>query len=165
MATMVQVTIEYMILIPVLILILFMFPIAVSAIMDTWVVSRRTLELKEAASHLGSSIQQVYMSLNHTSIQAGNLSGALDIPEFIEGHVYRGNASFRYVLDPALDPTQVLEITLAFVDMKISVDTSVTLGQNVEWVNTIFLSNSTNACLAAQKLPDGNVKLAFGAMP
>jgi hypothetical protein len=159
---MVQITIEYMILIPVLILILFLFPIAVTSIMGTWVDSRRTLELQEAASHLGSSIQQVYLSLNHTSIQTGTLSGVLDIPRFIEGYSFKGNASLRAVLDPALDPTRVLDITLKYVGLGISSTTSVTLGQNVEWVSSAFYSNSSDASLYAQKLADGTVRLSFG---
>jgi hypothetical protein len=151
---MVQITIEYMILIPVLILILFLFPIAVTSIMGTWVDSRRTLELQEAASHLGSSIQQVYLSLNHTSI--------LEIPNFIEGYVFKGNASLRTAIDPVLDPTRVLDITLKYIGLGITATTSVTLGQNVEWQESTFHSNSTNACLNAQKLPDGTILLSFG---
>jgi hypothetical protein len=157
---MVQITIEYMILIPVLILILFLFPIAVTSIMGTWVDSRRALELKEAASHLGSTIQQVYLSLNHTSIQAGTLQGVLEIPRFIEGYVFKGNASLR-PYNSQLD-NRILDITLKYVGLGITTTTSVTLGQNVEWLPSTFSSNSTNSCLNAQKLPDGYIQLSFG---
>jgi hypothetical protein len=159
---MVQITIEYMILVPVLILILFLFPIAVTSIMGTWVDSRRSLELREAASHLGSSIQQVYLSLNHTSIQAGTLQGVIDVPRFIEGYVFKGNASLRTAVDPVLDPTRILDITLKYIGLGITATTSITLGQNVEWLPSTFSSNSTNACLNAQKLLDGTIRLSFG---
>ena len=160
---MVQITIEYMILIPVLILQLFLFPFVVSTVMNTWADSRRTLELQEIAGHLRSSMQQVYFSLNHTSIQATSpLTSKLEIPPFIEGYAYKGNATLRTVQDPDLVSTQVLDITLKYVGLGLSVATSVTLGQNVEWKNSTFMSNSTQACITAVKYPNETIQLYFG---
>ena len=165
---MVQITVEYMILIPVLVLILFLFPFAVSSIMEPWVESRRTLELQGAASHLGSAIQQVYYSLNHTSIQAGTLTSKLDIPLFVDGYWFNGTATIRDTLNPALDPTQVLDIQLRIITLGISTNTSVTLGQNVVWNNSFFLSNATSGVhapiLTAEKLSNGTVRLFFGVV-
>ena len=155
-----QITIEYMILIPVLIMQLFLFPLTVGWIMNTWVDSRRTLELQETASHLGSAIQQVYFSLNHTTIQSGNLSYTLKIPPSIEGYSYTGNATWRTTEDP--DSNQVLDVTLQFVGLKISTITSVILGQNVEWKNSTLKSYSTGSCLIANKTSDGKIELSFG---
>jgi hypothetical protein len=149
-----------MIMIPILILQIFLFPFAAGLIMNTWVDSRRTLALQEAASHLGSSIQQMYFSLNHTTISAGNVTNKLDIPSFIEGYPYTGNATLRTVSDPGLS-AKVLEVTLKFVGVGISASTMVTLGQNVEWRNSIFLSNSTSACLQAEKYDNGTIRLSF----
>lgn len=157
-----QVTIEYMILIPVLVLQLFLFPLTVGWFMNTWVDSRRSLELQGAASHLGSSIQQVYFSLNHTTIQAGTLTNTLNIPPFIEGYAYTGNAALRTALDPVFNSSKVLDITLKFVGLELSTTTSVTLGQNIEWNPSSFMSNSTHACVTAEKYPDGTIRLSFG---
>jgi hypothetical protein len=160
---MVQITIEYMILIPVLILQLFLFPFVVTTVMNTWADSRRTLELQEIAGHLGSSIQQVYFSLNHTTIQATSpLTSKLDIPLFIENYVYTGNATLRTVQDPDLESTQVLDVTLKYVGLGISATTSVTLGQNVEWKTSKFTSNSTQACITAVKFSNETIQLYFG---
>jgi len=157
-----------MILIPVLILILFLFPFAVTAIMQPWVDTRRTLELQEVASHLSSAIQQVYFSLNHSSIQAGKLTSTLDIPLFIEGYWFNGTATLRPALNPQEDASQVLDIRLRINMLDLSINSSVTLGQNVEWQNSYFLSNSTYGVhvpqLAAQKMTDGTVRLAFGEL-
>lgn len=159
-----QVTIEYMILIPVLILQIFLFPYAVGLVMNTWVDSRRSLALEEAASHIGSSIQQVYFSLNHTTIQAGRLDNVLDIQPFIEGYAYTGNATLRTVLDPVFDSSQVLEITLKFQGLGLSATTSVTMGGNVEWVpSTLLSNNSTQRCVTAEKYSNQTIRFYFGA--
>jgi hypothetical protein len=153
-----QITIEYMILIPVLILQLFLFPLTAGWIMNNWVDQRRNLELQEIASHLGSSIQQIYFSLNHTSIQAGKLSYTLvDLPPFVEGYAYTGNATLRTV-----QSNNVLDITLKFTGQDISTATSVTLGQNVQWITSSF--DSMNAAITAEKLSDASntIRISFG---
>jgi hypothetical protein len=155
----VQITIEYMIMIPILILQIFLFPLTAGWIMNTWVDSRQTLALQETASHMGSSIHQVYSALNHESISAGTVTNSLEVPPFIEGYAYRGNASLR---DPASD-SKVLDITLRFIGGHIESTTSVTLGQNVAWDQTSeFMSNSTDASLIAQKMSNGTILMYFG---
>jgi hypothetical protein len=161
-----QVTIEYMILIPVLILQLFLFPVVVSSTMNTWVDSRRTIALEETAGHLGSAIQQVYLSLNHSSIQACTLVNSLELPSDIEHYSYTGNATWRVTGAP--DGNRVLDVTLQFVGLKISTTTSVILGENAEWKNSTLKSyyttpgNSlTESCLIANKTSDGKIELCF----
>ena len=154
-----------MIMMPILILQIFLFPLTAGWLMNIWVDSRRTLALQETASHMGSSIQQIYFSLNHQTISAGTVTQKLEIPPFIEGYSYTGNATLRTVLDPALNSSKVLDIMLRLKTVGITVTTSVILGQNVEWVNSTFVSNSTNACVTAEKLQDGDqyiIRLSFG---
>ena len=151
-----------MIMMPILILQIFLFPLTAGWLMNIWVDSRRTLALQETASHMGSSIQQIYFSLNHQTISAGTVTQKLEIPPFIEGYSYTGNATLRTVLDPALNSSKVLDIMLRLRTVGITVTTSVILGQNVEWVNSTFVSNSTNACLTAEKQSNGVIRLSFG---
>ena len=157
-----QITIEYMIMIPMLILQIFLFPLTAGWIMTTWVDSRQTLALREIASHVGSSVHQVYSALNHESISAGIVTNNLEIPPFIEGYAYRGNASLR-VLDPAApNSSQFLDITLRFKGSQIEATTSVTLGSNVAWdQDSAFMSNSTYASLIAEKMVNGTILLYF----
>jgi hypothetical protein len=157
----VQITIEYMIMIPILIMQIFLFPLTAGWIMTTWVDSRQTLALQETASHLGSSIQQMYSALNHASISAGSVTNRLEVPPFIEGYAYTGNATLR-VLDPAPNSSQVLDITLRFMGGRIEATTSVTLGQNVAWQPSTFMSNSTSASIIAEKQSNGTIRLSFG---
>jgi len=154
-----HVTIEYIILVPLLILQIFLLPFAASVIMNSWVDSRRTLVLQETASHLGSTIQQIYLSLNYTAIPVANVTNKLDVPPFIEGYAYTGIAT---VTEPA-SGSKVLELTLMFKDVKLSATATVTLGENVEWRDSTFMSNSTNACLQAVKYSNETIQLSFGS--
>ena len=157
-----HITIEYVIMVPVLILQIFLFPLAASWLMNVWVDSRRTLALQEVASHLGSTMQQMYFSLNHETILTGTVTQKSSVPPFIENYPYTGNATLRTVLDPALNASKVLEITLRLRTVGTTVTTSVILGQNVLWRKSTFVSNSTNACIMAEKFANGTICLSFG---
>jgi hypothetical protein len=157
-----HVTLEYVILVPVLILQIFLFPLTASWLMNIWVDSRRTLALQEAASHLGSTIQQVYFSLNHETISAGTVTQKPDVPAYIEDYPYAGNATLRTVMDQALNSSKVLDIMFKLGTVGTTVRTSVILGQNVLWKESMFRSNSTNACIMAEKLTNGTIRLSFG---
>ncbi len=154
-----EVTVEYMILIPVLILQIFLFPMFVNVAMTQYVNDQRTLQLQEVASYLGSSIEQIYLSLNHTSIQSSTLTSSLASQSLIDGYSYTGTAA----LQTGLNSSPVLHVTLKLDGSDISSSTLVTLGQNVEWVaNSVFTSTSANACIVAQKYPDQTIQLSFG---
>lgn len=159
---MAHITIEYMIMIPILIMQIFLFPLTASWLMNIWVDSRRTLALQEATSHLGSTIQQLYFSLNHETISAGTTTYSPGLPPFIENHHYIGNATLRTVLDPTLSSSKVLELTLKLARTQIATTTSVILGANVLWRESAFISNSTYACVSAEKLSNGTICLYFG---
>lgn len=154
-----QITIEYMIMIPLLILQIFLFPLTAGWIMNTWTESRQTLALQETASYVGSSIHQVYSALNHESISAGAVTNQLEVPSSIEGYPYAGNASFR---DSAPEDAQILDITLSLLGSRIVATTSVTLGSNVGWdIDSIFMSNSSYSSLIAEKMANGTILLSF----
>jgi hypothetical protein len=150
-----------MIMVPMLILQIFLFPLTATWLMNIWVDSRRTLALQDAASHLGSTIQQLYFSLNHETISAGTATCSPELPPFIEDYNYVGNATLRKVSESA-NSSKVLKITLTLMRTKITVATLVILGSNTLWQSSAFVSNSTNALVSAQKLSDGTIRLYFG---
>lgn len=157
-----HVTIEYVIMVPVLILQIFLFPFSANWLMNIWVDSRRTLALEEAGSHLGSTIQQIYFALNHKTISAGIVRQRADVPPLIENYPYTGTATLKTVLDPALNSSKVLTVTLRLRSTSTIATTSVILGQNVQWQESTFNSNSTNTCINADKLANGTIRLSFG---
>jgi hypothetical protein len=158
---MTNITIEYMIMLPLLILQIFLFPLTASWLMNIWVDARRTLALQDAASHLGSTIQQLYFSLNHETISAGTATYTPELPPFIENYCYTGNATLHAVSGSA-NSSKALKITLTLVKTKITATALVILGSNVLWQQSLFISNSTNAVVNAEKLSDGTIRLYFG---
>jgi hypothetical protein len=141
---MAQVAIEYMIMIPVLIAQIFIFPLTASVIMNGWVDSRRTIAIQEVASHVSSSLQQLYSSLNHDTISVGTVTNNLDLPPYIEDYPYRGNATLRTI---GSDGSKVLELTLSYIGIGISTTALATFGNNTEWQDSTFLSNSTSGII------------------
>jgi hypothetical protein len=156
---MVQVTIEYMIMVPLLILQIFLFPLVAGWVMNDWTTSRQTLELQTTASHLGSQIQQIYFSLNHATITMGNVTAATEISPFIEGYPYNVSGTSRLAPNSG---SVILDLNLTLVYSFVSATASVTLGSNttVAWKPSSFLSNST-AQIQAAKLSNGTIQLSF----
>jgi hypothetical protein len=155
-----QITIEYMIMIPIVIMQIFLFPLTTSWIMNTWVESRQNLVLRETASYLGSSIHQTYTALSHDSVSTGIVTNKLEIPESIEGKTYMGNATLRSISD--FNSSKILDINLYIIDSGIIAQSSVTLGNDFEWQNSTFESNSAYAILNAEKLSNGLIRFSFG---
>ena len=130
--------------------------------MNIWVDSRRTLALQEVASNLGSTMQQMYSTLNHDTIPVGTtVTQKSNVPPFIEDYSYTGDATLKTVSFTSLNSSKVLKITLRLKTVGTSVTTSVILGQNVQWLASTFKSNSTNAGILAQKVANGTISLSF----
>jgi hypothetical protein len=155
---MVQITIEYMILTPVLIMLIFLLPFSVSAMMNTYVNSRQTIELQNAASHLGSTIQQIYFSLNHDTVSAGNISSNIEIPPLLETYSYTINCTSRLALDSG---SLIIDMKLKLSGSGATTNSSITLGKNVVWNDSFFWSNSPTACITATKLLNNTIQLSI----
>lgn len=160
-----HVTIEYMIMVPMLVLQIFLFPLAANLIMANWVDARRAVALQEVASHLGSTVQQVYFLLNHETTPIGNVTQRADLPPTIDNYPYTGNGTLKKVLDLSLDPTgnssRMLVITLEIEEFGTVAAASALMGQNVIWLDSIFTSNSKNAGILGGKLANETIWLSF----
>ena len=146
-----------MILIPVLILQIFLLPYAASAFMNHWSTTSETLALQDASSHIRSSIQQLYFFLNNPSVSSGTITNNLGTPQYIANHAYVGNATVVSVSGSG----KVLQLTLNLKGTTISSNTPITLGQNVQWSSSTFMSNSTTACINAFKDSNNTIWLSF----
>lgn len=158
---MAHITIEYIIMVPILLMQIFLFPLSANWLMNIWVDSRRTLALQDVASHLGSTVQQLYFSLNHGTISAGTVTYSPRFAPLIEDSVYSATATLRTVLDPPMNSSKVLDLTVRLVSNGRVVITSVVLGPNVQWQPSTFFSNYTNACVTATKSLNGTITLGF----
>jgi hypothetical protein len=154
-----SITIEYMIMIPVLILQIFLFPLTASVIMNTYVDSRMTIELQETAGHTGSSIQQLYYTINHASVPNGTMKIALDTPPLIEGHAYTTTLSH---LTQSETSSQIMNITLVIVGTKDQASTLVTLGQNINWKENLAFNSTAHSLSIIANKTSNSIWLSLG---
>ncbi len=156
-----QITIEYMIMIPLMIMQIFLFPLTASWIMNSWADSRQTLAIKEITSHISSSLQQVYSALTHSSIASSTVTIESKVPEFIEGTPYIGNATFYSGLSS--NSSSSLEIRFMIIGTNIESITRFPVGNDFSWQNSTFTSNSNNMIIA-NKLTNGSIIVSFGGI-
>ena len=158
---MAHVTVEYMIMVPVLILQIFIFPLAAASLMGAWSGSRMSLQLEEISGDMGSSMQQLYYTMNHESISSGTITTSITVPTSIQdgsnGHNY------RITLTNATNPgssVMVMNLTLTLMGAKGSASSIVTLGTNAAWPNnSTFYSNQVNEICANKT--SGIITLSF----
>jgi hypothetical protein len=159
-----QVTIEYMIMIPVLIAQIFIFPFAAQQIMNVWSDSQMTLELKDVAGQLSSSIQQVYYTLDHQSISSGSITVKLNLPLYITGGNYR-NYNYTITLQNAVSQDsggKVINLSLKLIGSYCQTSTIVTLGQNAAWQDGFTVNRFNAALINATKTDSGVIWITFG---
>jgi len=130
-------------------------------IMNNWVNSRRTLALQDVAGHLAGAMQQLYFSLNHASVPAENVSYAPETPPLIEDNPFMANGTLQQLSGPGLNSSKGILLTVKLMGTSNSVTTTVVLGPNIIWNPSVFLSNSTDAVINAQKFNDGTILLQF----
>lgn len=159
---MARVAIEYVIMIPILLLQITMFPLAANLMISSWTNERRQVALQEASNHLGSTIQQLYLSLNQEEISAGTVIQASTLPPMIEQYTYTAVGELGSPLDPDdSDSARVLVLTLRLQEAGNTATAYVTLGPNVSWEGGTFQSNSQTAAIKVDKAPDGILQFSF----
>ena len=151
-----------MIMVPVLIMQIFIFPFTATVIMNTWMDSRRTLELQETAGNLGSSIQQLYYTINQGAISNGTMRITLDLPPLLEGLAYTTTLHHVTHSDTSYE---IMNVTLRTLGTNDQASTIVTLGQNVDWKeNSAFNSTSQSLSIIANKTLN-SIWISFGGGP
>ena len=152
-----HVSLEYVIMVPILIVQVILIPVAAGWMMDAWVLRRRENELRDVASHIGTTIQQLYFSLNREEIVAGITTQIPEVPSSIEFFPYNITA-----ISQKFENSTIIDLNLALKGTDITVMTRVTLGPNVQWQDSTFLSNSTNACVLVEKFSNSTLSFSFG---
>lgn len=153
-----NVTMEYAIMVPILLMQVLLIPMATGWMMDVWVDRRRETALQDVASHVGSTIQQLYLSLNREEIGAGTVNQTSNVPPFIESIPYVVTAS-----DRRIENSTMIDLHLALMGTSITATTYVTLGSNaLLGTQRTFISNSTTACIKVEKFSNGTLSFSFG---
>ena len=158
---MVSVTIEYVILIPLLFTQVIVFPLVASTLTSSWQDSQRNIELQATADHLASTIQQLYLTVNRGEILAGNVTQASTIPLTVDSYPYTATGLLNNPSDP--DSTRILTVTLTLDNVDNTVTAAAVLGPNVQWTEGSTLrSNSASASIDVQKFSNGTIVFSFG---
>lgn len=158
---MAHVTIEYMIMVPVLILQIFLFPYVATVIMGAWENDRVDLQLEEIAASLGSSVQQLYYTMNREQLSSGTLTIQLYTPTRIlcSWGDYRGNYSYTITIrnatvDANYARAQIMNITVSLFegDKARTASTLVTLGEIADWDDASYVSDYVSIVKATRTL-------------
>lgn len=147
-----NVTVEYVILIPLLFSQVIVFPLVANTMTSSWESSQRDIELQDAADHLASTIQQLYLTVNRDEVLACNVTQASPLPVTVTSYPYEANCSLN---------DNVLAVTLTLDEVDNTATASAVLGDNADWTESILRSNSANAYIKVEK-KDGTLTFSFG---
>jgi hypothetical protein len=155
-----HVAIEVVIMAPLLVVQLFVFPFVATSLTSNWTDASREVTLQEAASQMASTIQQLYLSLNRLEISEGNITYVLNMPKDIASHSYTAVGSLITTLQPA-STILLLNFTLDNTGNRATAQAS--LGPNAVWnASSSFHSLSPNTTIVVQKRADGTLLFSFG---
>lgn len=143
-----NITIEYVILIPLLFTQVVVFPYVAGTIASSWQNSQRNIELQDAADHLASTIQQLYLTINSEDILVGTVTHESPLPITISSYPYSATGLLS---DPEDDSAKVLTVTLTLDELGNTATALAVLGSNVHWVPSTLRSNSADASIIVEK--------------
>jgi hypothetical protein len=155
-----SVAIEYVILIPLLFTQVIVFPFVASTMVSSWQDSQRDVELQDAADHLASTIQQLYLTINNEDILAGTVTQASTLPVTVSSYPYTATGSLSSPSDP--DSTRILTVTLTLEELGNTATAAAVLGPNVQWTESTLRSNSADASIDVQKFSNSTLVFSFG---
>ena len=157
---MVSVTIEYVIMIPLLLTQVIVFPYVASTMTSNWQNSQRNIELQDAADHLASTIQQLYLTINSEEVLTSYVTQASTLPITVASYPYTSTASLNNPPDP--NATKIIKVTLTMDEVGNTVSADAVLGPNVQWIESTFRSTSPDASINVQKFSNGSLAFSFG---
>ena len=155
----VSITVEYVMLIPLLFAQVIVFPYVASTVSSNWQESQLTIEMQDSADHMVSTIQQLYLTVNRDSILEGTITQASPVPVTIASYPYTVEGSLS---NPPGDSAKVFTVTLTLDDIGNTVIASAVIGNNTKWTESTFRSTSVDASIIVEKFSNGTLAFAFG---
>ncbi len=146
-------------MLPVLLVITATFIPLTTFLATSWATQRIQTRLQDTSRQLADTIGQLYFSVNQTQIAAGIVSQTSIVPTNIENYMYTGTGSLTSASGP--NSVKILVINLSIQSGRITATTSIPLGVNVRWINSVFVSNSPTAAILLQKYSNGTITISF----
>ena len=153
-----NITIEYVILIPILFSQVILFPYVASTMASSWENSQRDIELQNTADHLVSTIQQLYLTINGEDILIGTVTHESPLPITVGPYPYVVTGALS---DPPDNSAKVLTLTLILDEVGNTATASTVLGVNVNWLPSTLRSNSADAYIKVEKEAE-DLTFSFG---
>lgn len=156
-----HVAIEAVLMTPLLVLQILLFPFVASTMSSYWANATRDITLQETASQIASTIQQLYLSLDRIEVRTGTVTQASTFPTEIAGHSYTARGSLTASLEQGYGKILTINLTLQALGNSASAKTS--LGSNTLWgTQSVFTSSSLTASIKVQKYANGTLLFSFG---
>ena len=155
---MVSVTIEYVILIPLLFTTVIIFPMVAERMTSEHQKSQLSIELQSVADHMASTVQQLYLTLNGEDILTGTVTQASPVPVTVGGYPYTVEGQ----LSSPDGSARVFTAFLTLDDIGNTVTASAVLGPNVLWTDSVLRSTSVDASIIVEKYSNGTLGFSFG---
>jgi hypothetical protein len=127
---------------------------------SNWQNSQRDTELLDAAGHLASTIQQLYLTVSRDEILAGTVTQASPVPVTVGLYRYTATGSLSTPSDP--NSSRILTLTLTLEEVGNTATAKAVLGPNVEWIDSTLQSSSSTACIVIQKFSNSTLVFSFG---
>lgn len=154
------VAIETVILAPLLILQIFLFPMVATTMTSYWTNNSRQVAVQDTANQLADVIQQLYISINAKEVMSGTIMWTSTLPKEVVSYPYNANGTLHTSLGSSSSEILILQVTLLGVGN--TATAQVTFGSNVLWNQTsIFHSDSLTAAIQVQKKSDGTISFSF----
>lgn len=154
-----SVTIEYVILIPLLFTQVLVFPLVASTVASNWQDSQRDIMLQDTANHLASVIQQLYLTLNPDEILECTVTQDSPVPITVGSYPYTVTGSLSSLSE---NSTRFLSVTLTLDEIDNTATAAAVLGPNANWIDSSLRSTSTDAEIRVQKFSNGTIAFSFG---
>jgi len=155
-----HVAVEAVILAPLLIVQIILFPFVAYMMSSKWADATREITLEEAGSQMANTIQQLYLSLNRAEVSAGTMVQASTFPTEISGQAYIAKGYLNWSL--ALGSGKILALNLTLQKLGVRAIVRTPLGPSVLWdEQSLFDSSSPNASIKVQKFANGTLLFSF----
>ena len=145
---------------PLLVIQIVLFPFIAGTMASYWENATVEVALQEAASQMGSTIEQLYLSLNRNEVSTGTITQTSTFPTEIASHPYTAKGS----LLPSSEPNSgnILLLNLTLQDVGITIISRTPLGSNALWdEESVFYSSSPNPSIKIQKFENGTLLFSF----
>jgi hypothetical protein len=144
---------------PLLVAQLFLFPLVANTMASYWTDASRQIILQEVATQMGSTIQQICISVNRMEVSTGIIIYASTFPKEITSYPY---IALGALTSSELNTSMTLILTLTLLEVGNTATAQASLGPNSLWdEDSIFQSSSEGASIRVQKFDDGTLLFWF----